>query len=179
MLRESHQTKQSFKLGFLFEVWALLAAWSSLWCDPTLSLSLAAWWLFFVFFYFVLFFPWVPASSASPASAVWVLKVVCEQDLKETAFQFIFHKRHTCLSTLGEREKECPPDVDYCELRFNFPASTWSQTQLCIRSGKSYCFMWFLNENHKAANPQPEQVLPQSRTSRRPLWVASELRGEL
>ena len=30
MLRESHQTKQSFKLGFLFEVWALLAAWSSL-----------------------------------------------------------------------------------------------------------------------------------------------------
>ena len=31
--------------------------------------------------------------------------------------QFIFHKRHTCLSTLGEREKECPPDVNYCELR--------------------------------------------------------------
>ena len=31
--------------------------------------------------------------------------------------QFIFHKRHTCLSTLGEREKECPPDINYCELR--------------------------------------------------------------
>ena len=31
--------------------------------------------------------------------------------------QFIFHKRHTCLSTLGEREKDCPPDVKYCELR--------------------------------------------------------------
>ena len=36
-------------------------------------------------------------------------------------FQFIFHKRHTCLSTLGEREKECPPGVNYCELRFDFP----------------------------------------------------------
>ena len=50
------------------------------------------------------------------------MQVVCEQDFKETAFQFIFHKRHTCLSTLGEREKECPPDVNYCELRFNFPS---------------------------------------------------------
>ena len=83
-----------------------------------------AWWPFFVsFLFFVLFLPQATASSASPASAVWVSKVVCEQDLKEIALhvQFIFHKRHTCLSTLGEREKECPPHVNYCELRFYFP----------------------------------------------------------
>ena len=106
-----------------------------------------AWWPLFVFFlFFVLFLLQATASSASPASAVWVSKVVCEQDLKEIfAFQFIFHKRHTCLSTLGEREKECPPGVNYCELRFNFPC-TYLIANSALYLFKSYCSTRFLNE---------------------------------
>ena len=91
---------------------------------------------FVLYFCFASSFLWATASSASPVLDRWVFVQlfcpICQfQAFSYISFkfllsiqsqwmcfvQFIFHKRHTCLSTLGEREKECPPDVNYCELR--------------------------------------------------------------
>ena len=60
--------------------------------------------------------------------------------------QFIFHKRHTCLSTLGEREKECPPDVNYCELR-SFVGCPYMIANCALVSKISNCRLRIRNQN--------------------------------
>ena len=117
----------------------------------------------FGFFCFASSYLQATASSASPVLARWVFNFssnfFSSKSQSICFVQFIFHKRHTCLSPLGEREKECPPNVNYCELR-------------CLQTAH-----WSSEPELKAENPKPEQVLSQPWPCRWPFWVAAELRG--